>query len=132
MILLFAQVFIVLLAGHFIADIYLQSDVMARNKNRHSIPAGYDPNLHGVRQSVWPYYLMTHGLTHGFFVWLATGKFWLGVAETVCHCTIDFFKCEKKYGIHVDQFLHFGCKVVWVLIMFYLALNNAGYGFGST
>lgn len=106
-----------LLAGHFMADVILQPENIAKNKNRRSIPTGYDPKIHGPRQTVWPYFLMAHASCHGIMVMLATGRWELGVAETFCHALIDFGKCENKYGIHVDQLLHFLCKVVYIIII---------------
>ena len=105
-----------LLCGHALADFCLQSEWVARNKNRHASPAGYDPKLHGAKQCVWPYVLTAHALTHGLAVYLATGLLALGLAETVAHWLIDFFKCERWYGIHIDQGLHLACKVAWLIL----------------
>jgi hypothetical protein len=106
-----------LLIGHAMADVILQSDNIAKNKNRRSIPTGYDPKIHGPRQTVWPYFLASHSLCHGLMVMLATGRYELGIVETVLHATIDFFKCENKYGIHIDQSLHFLCKVGYIMVL---------------
>lgn len=109
--------FIQLLMGHAMADFGLQSQAMAKGKNRNVpkdyIPPGQTPNV------CWPYYLVAHGLIHGFFVFLFTGSVWLGAAETVTHASIDFGKCDNHYGIHFDQTLHVLCKVLWV----YLAMR---------
>lgn len=104
-----------LLCGHAIADFALQTDWIACNKNRHYAPKGYDPALHGPQQSIWPYVLTSHSLIHGLMVYLATGSLELGIAETIAHWMIDFGKCEKWYGIHLDQWLHIGCKILWLL-----------------
>ncbi len=103
-----------LLCGHAIADYALQSDFMATNKNRNAIPKGYDLVRHGPMQIFWPYVLTSHALIHGAFVALLTGSTLLGLVETAAHWIIDFGKCEKKYGIHVDQWLHIACKVFYV------------------
>lgn len=102
-----------LLAGHGIVDYSLQTDYVARGKNRHAIPPGYDPKLHGPIQRVWPYVLTAHALEHGLAVFLVTGRLDLALAETAAHWVIDFGKCEKWYGIHVDQWMHIACKVLW-------------------
>ena len=103
-----------LFIGHAFADFVFQTEWIAKNKNRHAgPPAGYDPKLHGPVQTVWPYVLTAHALVHGGIVWIITGNVWLGLAETICHWMIDFWKCEKWYGIHEDQFAHAICKVVW-------------------
>lgn len=106
-----------LLCGHAVADFALQSDWIAKNKNRHApAPAGYDVRLHGPQQTVWPYVLTSHALVHGLAVFLATGSYLLGMAETVMHWLIDFGKCERWYGIHADQFWHLVCKAVWLFL----------------
>ncbi len=104
-----------LFAAHAIADYCLQNDYMATNKNRNAKPKGYDPALHGPMQAVWPYVLTGHALSHGVLIYLATGSVELGIAETYCHWTIDFGKCERWYGIHTDQWLHFTCKIIWAI-----------------
>jgi hypothetical protein len=103
-----------LLAGHALMDYSLQGDAMAACKCRRS--------THPVAQSVpWYYWLTAHALLHGaavgaLVVWgyndwnLAVG---LAIAETALHWLIDFGKCERLYGIHMDQGLHVLCKVAW-------------------
>lgn len=103
-----------LLCGHAVADFMLQHPWVAQNKNRHATPAGYDPAIHGPKQLVWPHVLTAHALTHGGLVMLATGSALLGMAETIAHWLIDFGKCEKWYGIHVDQAAHVACKCLWL------------------
>lgn len=105
-----------MLCGHAVADFMLQHPWVAQNKNRHAVSTGYDPKLHGPRETIWPYVLTAHALTHGAFVCLATGSAALGLAETAAHWAIDFGKCERWYGIHVDQWLHIACKVLWFVI----------------
>jgi hypothetical protein len=110
-------VLFLLLAGHAIADYALQSDWMAKNKNRHlPAPVGYDVTIHGPMQTIWPYVLGSHALIHGAFVYIATQSAALGFAEAVAHAAIDFGKCEKKYGIHTDQALHLACKALWLIL----------------
>lgn len=105
-----------LLCGHGLSDFSLQTEWMARNKNRHNTPAGYDPALHGPQQTIWPYVLSAHALIHGLAVYLATGVVLLGIAETVAHWLIDFGKCERWYGVHVDQGAHLLCKAGWLFL----------------
>lgn len=108
-----AEMFFALVCGHAVADYALQSDFIAKGKNRHhttTAPPGQK------WQPVWPLVLSAHGLIHGTAVYIVTGIWWLGQAETVAHCLIDFGKCEAKYGIYTDQGLHIACKVLWVLI----------------
>jgi Protein of unknown function (DUF3307) len=108
------EMFFRLLVGHAIADFPLQSEDIAKGKNRHAIPKSYDPKLHGPLMAVWPYYLTSHALIHGGMVYIATGSYIAGLCETTAHWIIDFFKCEKWYGVHADQAFHIACKVVWL------------------
>jgi hypothetical protein len=112
------KILFLLLAGHALADFCLQTPWIAKNKNPHSgPPEGYDPKIHGPMQTVWPYVLTAHSLTHGLMVFLATGDYRLGLAETVAHWAIDYAKCQRMFGIHMDQFLHIACKFLWVYLM---------------
>jgi len=103
-----------LLIGFALADFAMQSDAMARGKNRHNkpsyIPAGQTP------VAVWPYYLSAHALIHAGAVWCVTGDVRLGVAEFVLHWIIDFLKCENITNPHMDQLLHFMCRVIYAVI----------------
>lgn len=98
-----------LLAGHALADFPLQGEFIAKAKNRHTFngPLGQKP------MKVWLHALTAHALIHGGMVALITGSLWLGLAETAAHWLIDFGKCENWYGIHTDQGLHVGCKILW-------------------
>lgn len=103
-----------LLAGHVIADFALQSDAMAKGKNRHRKT---EPPPGAKYQPTWYYWLSAHSGVHAAAVALATGSVFLGVCEWVAHWVIDFFKCENRYGIHTDQALHVGCKLLWVMVL---------------
>jgi hypothetical protein len=99
-----------LLVGHAVADYPLQNGPMATEKCRRSSS--------DLQRSVpWYYWLTAHALIHGGAVFWATGSLSLGLLETVVHWLIDFGKCEGWFGIHVDQALHVGCKVVWCLLI---------------
>ena len=106
-----------LLVGHAIADFALQGDHIARGKNRHRKT---EPPPGQVYTLCWPYFLTAHSLIHGGAVYLATGSWELGTAETIAHWCIDFGKCEGWYGVHVDQLLHFTCKIGWLAILWNL------------
>ena len=103
--------FACMVAGHAFGDFPLQGDTMAEGKNRHN-----DPALHGVN---WWYWMGAHAIVHGGIVGLITGSTLLGLAEAVAHFLIDYGKCEDWYGIHTDQLLHLGCKLVWALLLVY-------------
>lgn len=102
-----------LLIGHALADFALQSDSMAKGKNRHRKT---EPPPGAKYQPTWPYWLMAHGLIHAGCVWLATGSAHFAVLELVAHVVIDFGKCENWYGINTDQASHIACKVVWAVL----------------
>ena len=103
-----------LLAGHALADYSLQTEPMAVCKCRRAV--------HPLQASVpWFYWLTAHAGIHGAVVgglvrWF--GYSWdiaigLGMAETFVHWMIDFAKCGRLFGIHVDQALHAFCKLAW-------------------
>ena len=104
-----------LLSGHALADFAFQGDAMAKGKNRHNKTT---PAPGAKYQPCWMYWLSSHALIHGLAVSIATGIWWLGVAEAVAHWCIDFGKCENWYGIHTDQAAHIMCKGWWLLLAF--------------
>lgn len=106
-----------LVAAHALVDFSLQTEWMARAKNRRvGPPAAYDPRLHGPVEVIWPYVLGAHALQHGLAVYLITGRLGFGLAEAAAHALIDLGKCERLYDVHVDQLLHLTCKVVWCVL----------------
>ena len=115
------ELFISLIMGHALADFALQSDAMAKGKN-FSRPVDLSKIPPGQKvQVVWPYWMAAHALIHGGMVFLITGSLGLGVAEAAAHWWIDCAKCANITGIHMDQFLHAFCKVIWVLCVLEMA-----------
>lgn len=100
-----------LLVGHALADYPLQGDFLANGKNRNT-PLG---------KVFWPYALFAHSMIHGGFVAVITGHVWLGVAEAAVHAAADWLKCEKRISLRVDQFVHYGSKVAWAAITWWMA-----------
>ena len=98
-----------LLVGHAVCDYPLQGDTVALNKNRHA-------KTELQKHVPFYYWLIAHALMHGGTVALITGSVVLGVCETLTHCVIDFLKCEKIFNIHIDQALHFLCKIIWLVL----------------
>lgn len=111
MILLFLKFLFLLIAVHAILDFPLQGDTVAINKN---------PNANTALQKhvPWGYWLSAHALSHGLGVWFITQSVWLGICETISHWIIDYLKCQGKYSIHMDQFLHLLSKIVWLIVAF--------------
>ena|SRR5579864_7852520 len=110
MIAIILQLLFIMLAVHALLDFAIQGDAVAKEKSRHSTSE--------LQKHVpWYYWLTAHAMIHGAGVMLVTGSFTLGILETLAHWAIDFGKCEKWYSIHVDQALHFVCKVAWILLL---------------
>ena len=108
------ELFFKLLVAHVVADFALQSDIMAKGKNRHN-KISAPPNQKVMPG--WPYWLSAHALIHGGAVYLVTGSLILGCVETVLHWLIDFAKCEGWTNPHQDQLLHILCRVGYVFVM---------------
>lgn len=103
-----------LFVGHAMGDFGLQSDWMARHKNRHV----KENNVRSARRElIWVQVMSSHCLIHAGAVALVTGSVVLGVFEFIAHWIIDFCKCEDWFGFHTDQILHMLCKVIWVLLL---------------
>jgi len=115
--MIYFELFIMLVGSHFVCDYVFQTDAIATGKNRL-----IDPCKFGVN---WRYWMTSHAATHGFGVGIITGNVWLGFFEFIAHWLIDAGKCEKYYGIHVDQFLHVLCKVA-IVIYVILAMGIKG------
>ncbi len=98
------ELFGALVVAHMLCDYPLQGDFLAKAKN-HTAP------IPGVP---WWQALGAHSIIHGGAVWLLTGIWWFGFAETVAHALIDNSKCAKRYGLTTDQALHIAFKAVWV------------------
>ena len=106
-----------LIFGHCLADTSLQTDFMAKGKNRHipldltRVPKGQTP------VKLWWMWLSHHSVIHGGIVFLITGSFLFAIIETISHWVIDFFKCENKYSPYEDQILHLGMKAIYILLI---------------
>lgn len=104
------QPFVLMLAGHAVADYPLQGDWLSKAKNHKLdlVPG----------EVIWPMALMSHSAIHGGFVYLVTGSFLLAGLEFVAHSVIDYLKCDGKLSYNEDQALHLACKGVWALLLF--------------
>lgn len=96
-----------LMVSHATCDMALQNDFIAQAKNRNT----------ALGAVYWPWVLSAHGLMHAGGVALVTGSVGLGMCEYAGHVLIDFCKCEKWIGFHVDQALHVACKLLWLAIL---------------
>lgn len=95
-----------LLAAHCLCDYPLQGDFLAKAKN-HTAPVPGVP---------WYQALVAHAMIHAGAVTLITGSLFLGMMELVAHIVIDYLKCSGRFSFNVDQALHVGCKIAWVLL----------------
>ena len=99
--------FFYLLIGHAVADYALQPPNVALGKNRHAgPPPGYDVGAHGLLLPIWPMVMAAHALVNDGAVIIITRDPALGLCQFIAHFLIDTLKCEKKYNVFVDQFLH--------------------------
>lgn len=99
--------------GHALGDFPLQSEFLAKGKDRHSA-INKAPDC---PPGLWMFCLGAHALTHAGIVWFISGCAWLGFAEFLLHSFIDFMKCERKIGFHLDQSLHLACKAVYAVLI---------------
>lgn len=102
------RLLLLLFAAHALCDYPLQGDFLARGKN-HKAP------LPGVP---WYQCLAAHALIHSGAVLLITGSLWLALAELMIHAATDYVKCDGRITFNQDQAIHYGCKVLWVAIIF--------------
>jgi len=98
-----AQVGLMLLAAHWVADYPLQGDFLAKAKQQGPLRA---------------YHLVAHAGIHGAAVALVTGSLWLGLAEWVAHTVIDELKVRGHTSFATDQALHISCKALWLALLF--------------
>lgn len=116
-----------LLVAHSLCDYPLQGEYLAAAKRRNS-----------GHSTPWWIALTAHSLIHAGAVALITGSIALGLAEFVAHWCIDYSKCAhwfdglnpgrfyqqrtlaqaEKRAFTIDQALHVGCKVAWVVFLY--------------
>jgi len=98
-----------LIVGHEICDFPLQGEFLSKGKNHKNPIPGYS----------WQIMLLSHALIHAGMVGLVTGSLFLAMLELVLHMFIDFLKCDGRFGFTTDQALHYGCKVLYVILMYF-------------
>lgn len=111
-----------LIAGHYLADFPLQTDIIAKNKGK------------VFRESIGFHCLTAHAAIHGLVAGVVSEALPVAVAVGVSHWLIDFGKswegwpenwritngarwagnptARGLYGINVDQALHIGVLVL--------------------
>lgn len=106
----FLQVLFALCCWHALADFALQNDFIANAKNRNT----------DLGKNFWRPVLLAHALIHGIGVNIITGSLLLGLAEVAVHFVIDLSKCDAKITFNQDQSLHYFCKLLWTICVFYI------------
>ena len=101
------ELFLLLLAAHFVCDYPLQGDFLAKAKNETAAIPGVP----------WWQAMGAHVAIHGGAVGFITGVWWLGAAEAAAHFLIDRAKCRGLIGFNTDQAAHIACKAVWAAIV---------------
>ena len=109
------ELFFKLLIAHALADFSLQTDSMAKGKNRNKKPDYIPEGQKFV--PCWPYWLSAHALISGGAVYLVTNSLFIGMFETVAHWLIDFAKCENLTTPDQDQALHIICRIGYVIYL---------------
>ena len=107
-------VFFAFVVVHALADFPLQGDYLAKHKVRSL--AGMTPE--------WIVALTAHSVIHAGGVWLISGSPALATTELVLHCMIDLGKGEEKFGLIADQLLHLACKLLYVILMFWVMAHQ--------
>jgi Protein of unknown function (DUF3307) len=97
---------LLLLFWHFLADFPLQGDYLARFK---------DPT--GIGNTIWPWCLAAHCVIQAGGTYIITGWWVIFFLELVSHAAIDYAKCRNRISFGMDQTLHLGCKLVWVILL---------------
>lgn len=106
--------------AHALADFVLQPEAMGYGKNRHAAIHDKEHSLFPV----WWYWLSAHALIHGGSVYVVAAliigsgyAIVLALVETVVHWLTDFAKCEGWIGVHTDQAIHIGCKILYAIVI---------------
>lgn len=107
--MILAKLILMLFAGHALCDFALQNDFVAKGKNLNSAFAGM----------AWQQIMLAHCLIHSGMVLALTGSLWMALAELVIHYATDVAKCCGKINFNTDQAIHYGCKLLWAVLVIY-------------
>lgn len=103
------DILFLLIFAHFLGDYALQSEFMAKAKNR------YNP-LPGVP---WQWPMVAHCVIHAGLVLMVTQLWWLALAEFCFHLVTDIEKCRGDLDFSSDQWIHLFHKMLyWIVIVF--------------
>jgi hypothetical protein len=62
--------------------------------------------------------MAAHCLMHAGAMWVITGSLSLALVEFVLHWIIDVAKCSGKTNFHIDQLMHYTCKLIYALLIY--------------
>ena len=112
-----------LFIGHALADYGLQTAFISRAKARKADLQDF----FGQRppRGVWLQVLTAHCFLHAGAVWFITGSVFYGAVEFLLHWVIDYLKGRNLIGFHLDQLLHYGCKVFYVVAIVVFGLHES-------
>lgn len=112
----FIEILFVLLFLHFLADFSLQSEAMAKGKNRH-FRSEYI--LKGEKNKItWFYWLTAHTFIQGGLIFIFFPIIWIALIEVVFHFLLDFLKCDNVTNPHIDQGLHVLLRIIYAMVIF--------------
>ena len=105
----FVRLFVLLMAGHALADYALQSTEMVVLKNP-TRPEAFD--IDGEKMGPWWWWMTAHALINGLVVYVITGAFWALCYEAFMHWLLDWSKCRGGLTTHADQLGHIIIKAI--------------------
>jgi hypothetical protein len=109
------EIFFLLMFGHFVMDYGLQTSFVAVEKSH---LYGKDPEKPEIKPiAPWYQVLLAHSWLHAGAVYLVTHSLTLAIFELIAHWCIDYTKCSKRLTYNQDQFLHYGCKLIWTILL---------------
>lgn len=109
------EILFVMIFLHFLGDFALQSDTMAKGKNRHKKP-DYIPEGQKYKITCF-YWLSAHAFIQGGLIFIFFPVLWIVLLEVLFHFIIDFLKCDNITNPHIDQFLHFLLRILYTMIL---------------
>lgn len=101
------EILTILIFFHFVMDYPLQGDFLSKAKNP------YNP-IPGIP---WYQAMTAHSFMHAVPVGFFTGSPVLGVIEFGIHYITDMLKCRGNISYNMDQAIHIGSKIIYVLIL---------------
>lgn len=107
----FIEILFMMLFLHALGDFALQSESMAKGKNKHLKPE-YIPE--GQKYKItWFYWLSAHAFIQGGLIFIFFPVVWIAITEVIFHFVLDFLKCENITNPHIDQISHILLRIIY-------------------